>query len=100
MVLCSLRIRRIYGRSDARRADGKRAFRELSHPFGHWVGAAGFLGELLAGKYGLISMGLTYAIAIVLPVVATFFIAFGLMEDSGYLPRLAISPTGSCASWG
>ena len=51
---------------------------------------AGFLGELLAGKYGLISMGLTYAIAIVLPVVATFFIAFGLMEDSGYLPRLAI----------
>ncbi len=51
---------------------------------------AGLAGELLVGKYGLISMGLTYAIAIVLPVVATFFIAFGLMEDSGYLPRLAI----------
>jgi ferrous iron transport protein B len=50
----------------------------------------GLLGELLIGKYGLISMGLTYALAIVLPVVATFFIAFGLMEDSGYLPRLAI----------
>jgi ferrous iron transport protein B len=50
----------------------------------------GLLGEILLGKYGLISMGLTYAIAIVLPVVATFFIAFGLMEDSGYLPRLAI----------
>lgn len=50
----------------------------------------GLAGELLVGKYGLISMGLTYAIAIVLPVVATFFIAFGLMEDSGYLPRLAI----------
>ncbi len=51
---------------------------------------AGFLQELLVGKYGLISMGLTYAIAIVLPVVATFFIAFSLLEDSGYLPRLSI----------
>jgi len=51
---------------------------------------AGFFSELIAGKYGLISMGLTYAIAIVLPVVGTFFIAFSLLEDSGYLPRLAI----------
>ncbi len=51
---------------------------------------AGFLGEFIAGKYGMVSMGLTYAIAIVLPVVATFFIAFSLLEDSGYLPRLSI----------
>jgi ferrous iron transport protein B len=35
-------------------------------------------------------MGLTYAVGIVLPVVGTFFIAFGLLEDSGYLPRLTI----------
>jgi ferrous iron transport protein B len=35
-------------------------------------------------------MGLTYAIAIVLPIVGTFFLAFGILEDSGYLPRLAI----------
>ncbi len=51
---------------------------------------AGLIHEFIAGKYGLVSMGLTYAIAIVLPVVATFFIAFGLLEDSGYLPRLSI----------
>jgi ferrous iron transport protein B len=50
----------------------------------------GFWGELIAGRYGLVSMGLTYAIGIVLPVVGTFFIAFGLLEDSGYLPRLSI----------
>ncbi|MCS6804963.1 MAG: ferrous iron transporter B [Blastocatellia bacterium] len=50
----------------------------------------GFFYDLLVGPYGLISMGLTYAIAIVLPVVGTFFIAFGLLEDSGYLPRLAV----------
>ena len=50
----------------------------------------GFLGDLLVGQYGLISMGIVYALGIVLPVVSTFFIAFGLLEDSGYLPRLAI----------
>jgi ferrous iron transport protein B len=46
--------------------------------------------DFLVGEYGLISMGLTYAIAIVLPVVATFFLVFGFLEDSGYIPRLAI----------
>jgi len=51
---------------------------------------AGFIRDFIAGRYGLVSMGLTYAIAIVLPVVTTFFIAFGLLEDSGYLPRLSI----------
>lgn len=51
---------------------------------------AGFFRDLLVGDYGLVSMGLTYALAIVLPVVTTFFIAFGLLEDSGYLPRLSI----------
>jgi ferrous iron transport protein B len=51
---------------------------------------AGGLADLLLGRYGLLSMGLTYAIAIILPVVTTFFFAFGVLEDSGYLPRLAI----------
>jgi ferrous iron transport protein B len=58
----------------------------------------GFFHDLLVGNpannyhddYGLISVGLTYSVAIVLPVVGTFFIAFSLLEDSGYLPRLAI----------
>jgi ferrous iron transport protein B len=47
---------------------------------------AGFL----VGKYGIVSMGLSYGMAIVLPIVTTFFIAFSLLEDSGYLPRLAV----------
>ena len=46
--------------------------------------------DFLVGQYGLITMGVTYAIAIVLPVVATFFLMFGFLEDSGYIPRLAI----------
>ena len=49
-----------------------------------------FLQELIVGDYGLVTMALTYSIAIVLPIVGFFFIAFGLLEDSGYLPRLAV----------
>jgi ferrous iron transport protein B len=47
-------------------------------------------GGFLVGKYGIVSMGLSYGIAIVLPIVCTFFIAFSILEDSGYLPRLAV----------
>ena len=69
--------------------------------FGRWINPAALRGvqslglwkpleDFLVGPYGMIPMGLTYALAIVMPIVATFFLAFGLLEDSGYLPRLAI----------
>jgi ferrous iron transport protein B len=45
--------------------------------------------DLLVGEYGLWTMGMTYALALILPIVSTFFLAFGVLEDSGYLPRLA-----------
>ncbi len=48
------------------------------------------LHDCFVGPYGLVVMGLSYGFAIVLPIVTTFFIAFSLMEDSGYLPRLAV----------
>jgi ferrous iron transport protein B len=48
-----------------------------------------FLQDLLVGPYGIMTMAITYAIAIILPIAATFFIAFAILEDSGYLPRLA-----------
>lgn len=51
-----------------------------------WLSHGGFV----VGRYGLVSMGLSYAVAIVLPIVTTFFIAFSILEDSGYLPRLAV----------
>nr|MBL8412405.1 ferrous iron transport protein B [Dechloromonas sp.] len=50
----------------------------------------GLIKELLVGQYGLWTMGMTYALALILPIVTTFFIAFGILEDSGYLPRLTV----------
>ena len=52
--------------------------------------SVGWLRELLVGQYGLWTMGMTYALALILPIVSTFFIAFGVLEDSGYLPRLTV----------
>ncbi len=49
-----------------------------------------FIRELLVGEYGLITMALTYAFAIIFPIVTAFFLFFGLLEDSGYLPRLSV----------
>lgn len=49
-----------------------------------------FFKDMLVGEYGVVTVALTYSIAIILPITATFFIAFSILEDSGYLPRLAI----------
>jgi ferrous iron transport protein B len=46
--------------------------------------------DLFANDYGIITLGIRYAVAIVLPIVATFFLMFSLLEDSGYLPRLSL----------
>ena len=49
-----------------------------------------FLQDMLVGQYGIFTMALTYALGIILPITTTFFLAFGFLEDSGYLPRLAV----------
>ncbi len=69
--------------------------------FGTWINpwATGLINRvipwdvwraLFVGKYGMITLGLTYAFALILPIVGTFFIVFSIIEDSGYLPRLAM----------
>jgi ferrous iron transport protein B len=46
--------------------------------------------EFFIGEYGVITMAITYAIAIIFPIVTAFFLFFGILEDSGYLPRLCV----------
>jgi ferrous iron transport protein B len=52
--------------------------------------AWGWLRDLFVGEYGVLTLGLRYAVAIVLPIVGTFFLFFSIVEDSGYFPRLAL----------
>jgi ferrous iron transport protein B len=47
------------------------------------------LQDLFVHDYGVFTLGLRYAVALILPIVGTFFILFSVLEDSGYLPRLA-----------
>ena len=53
------------------------------------------IGTLIEGKIdyvqsmGLLTTGLYVPIAMVLPYVFAFYLALGVLEDSGYLPRLA-----------
>lgn len=46
--------------------------------------------NLFVGEYGIVTLGLTYGFGIILPIVSLFFIVFSTLEDSGYLPRLAL----------
>jgi len=46
--------------------------------------------SLVIGEYGVFSLGFRYAVVIILPIVGTFFLVFALLEDCGYLPRLAM----------
>jgi ferrous iron transport protein B len=48
------------------------------------------LQDLFVHDYGILTLGIRYAVALILPIVGSFFLLFSVMEDSGYLPRLAL----------
>ncbi len=67
-----------------------RAVGEIGPAAGLGASALHLARDLLVGPYGLITVALTYALAIIFPIVTAFFLAFSVLEDSGYLPRLAV----------
>ncbi len=65
------------------------------------LGGSGFfhatlIGNITAGElnyveaFGLLTTGLYVPLAMVLPYIVSFYLLLGLLEDTGYLPRLAI----------
>lgn len=46
--------------------------------------------DLFVGEYGIFTQAVTYAIALILPIVGAFFLVFSIIEDTGYLPRLGM----------
>lgn len=51
------------------------------------VGSVG--NTLLAGEFGILTMTVTYLLGVILPLVAGFYLLMSVLEDSGYLPRIA-----------
>jgi len=50
----------------------------------------GFWQDFLLGEFGVLSLGLFNALGTILPILFSFFLIYGLLEDIGYLPNLAI----------
>jgi len=55
----------------------------------HFIPLTSWLGTLLVGEFGVISMTVTYLFFLLLRLLLHFYLSLSLMEDSGYLPRLA-----------
>jgi ferrous iron transport protein B len=47
------------------------------------------LGKILIGEFGVLTMTITYIFGLLLPLVAGFYFFLALLEDSGYMPRIA-----------
>jgi ferrous iron transport protein B len=65
------------------------------------LGSGGFWHDILVGKlingqidylqsFGLLSTGIYIPLAAVLPYIVAFYFMLGILEDIGYLPRLAV----------
>ena len=51
--------------------------------------ANSFIGSLLIGEFGILTMTPIYILGLLLPLVIGFYLLMSLLEDSGYLPRIA-----------
>ncbi len=47
------------------------------------------ISTLLAGQYGVLTLTVTYLIGLLLPLVLGIFLVLAILEDTGYLPRIA-----------
>jgi ferrous iron transport protein B len=50
----------------------------------------GALGNMIVGEYGIATLTVTYLLGLLMPLVIGFYLGLSLLEDSGYLPRLAV----------
>jgi ferrous iron transport protein B len=49
-----------------------------------------FLTELLAGEFGMLTMSVKIIFGILMPLIIGFYIIMSLLEDSGYILRIAV----------
>jgi ferrous iron transport protein B len=56
---------------------------------GSFAPAGSVVYTFLVGEFGVLSMTPTYLLGVILPLVAGFYLLLSILEDSGYLPRIA-----------
>ncbi|MBP9089973.1 ferrous iron transporter B [bacterium] len=63
---------------------------EIKFNFWSYRNIMAVLGNVFVGEYGLATLTVTYLIGLLMPLVIGFYLGLSLLEDSGYLPRLAV----------
>ncbi len=56
---------------------------------GSFSAAGSALNTILAGEFGVLTMTITYLLGVILPLVVGFYLLMAVLEDTGYLPRIA-----------
>jgi ferrous iron transport protein B len=67
---------------------------------GNIVTQGTFFGDLLIGEFGILTMAPIYILGLLLPLIVGFYILMAVLEDSGYLPRIAALVDRSLTSLG
>ncbi len=67
---------------------------EIYQPFiidlvSSFIAPQSLIGKILIGEFGVLTMTVTYIFGLLLPLVAGFYLFLSLLEDSGYMPRIA-----------
>lgn len=68
---------------------GNEMWEPFARSFIDLLGIGGALREILVGEFGLFTMTVTYVVFLLAPLVVSFYFALALLEDSGFLPRIA-----------
>jgi len=54
-----------------------------------YLSSGGVAETFVTGEFGLLTMTVTYVVGLLFPLVVAFYLGLSILEDSGYLPRLA-----------
>ncbi|MDK2917826.1 MAG: ferrous iron transport protein [Candidatus Petromonas sp.] len=68
---------------------GEYYYNFIMNTIGRFLNDSTLIGQLLVGEFGLFTMVPIYLFGLLLPLVVGFYFFLSLMEDSGYLPRIA-----------
>jgi ferrous iron transport protein B len=66
----------------------------IQQGLGQWVPVDSWLYTLLAGEFGVVTMSIQYIFGVLFPLVLGFYIYMSILEDCGYLPRIAVLADG------